>query len=151
MKIIIGSDHAGLDLKNSIKQFLQAANYKIEDVGPEHFVSDDDYPIYIDEVAKKVGSDPDNTRGIILGSSGQGEAISANRFKGVRAALFYGGNREIITLSRQHNNANILSLGAKFISEDEAREAVSIWLNTPFSGEERHVRRIKEIDDLACN
>lgn len=149
MKIIIGSDHAGLDLKGSLLQFLQAANYEVEDVGPMQFVQDDDYPVYIDEVAKRVAKDSETIRGIVIGSSGQGEAISANRFLGVRAALYYGGSEEIVKLSREHNNANILSLGAKFLSEDEARSAVSLWLTTPFSNEERHIRRIKEIDDLA--
>lgn len=148
MQIFIGSDHAGLDLKKSLIGFLSAAHFEIEDVGPEAYDQYDDYPVYIDLVAKKIAERSD-TKGIIIGGSGQGEAISANRFKGVRAALFYGGNMDIIRLSRQHNDANVLSLGARFLSEDEARSAVSVWLNTPFSGDERHVRRIKEMDELA--
>lgn len=148
MKIYVGSDHAGLDLKKSLIQFLSAANYEIEDVGPEVYVDGDDYPIYIDEVAKKIQTNQ-NDRGIVIGGSGQGEAISANRFKGVRAALFYGGNIEIVKLSREHNDANILSLGSRFLSEEEAHQAVSLWLNTKFSGDVRHIRRIKQIDELS--
>jgi len=149
MKIIIGSDHAGYDLKTDLIQFLRAANYEIEDIGPSAYHDGDDYPDFIDEVAKQVALDPDFLRGIIIGGSGQGEAISANRFKGVRAALYYGGNINIVTLSREHNNSNIISLGARFMSTDKARKAVSVWLNTPFSNEERHVRRIKKIDLLS--
>ena len=93
-----------------------------------------------------MAADPENTRGIVLGGSGQGEAMVASRYKGVRAAVYYGGEREIIKLSREHNNANILSLGARFISAEEAKEAVKLWLDTPFSGEERHRRRIEKID-----
>lgn len=148
MIIYIGSDHAGLDMKKSIIGFLKAANFEVEDMGPEVYVDNDDYPIYIDQVAKKIQENPTD-RGIILGGSGQGEAISANRFKGIRAALFYGGNKEIVQLSREHNDSNILSLGARFLSEEDAHQAVSLWLNTKFSGDERHVRRIKEIDELS--
>ena len=123
MKIYIGSDHAGLDLKKSIIGFLKAANFDIEDLGPTEYIADDDYPIYIDRVAKMIFDNPED-RGIILGGSGQGEAIAANRFKNVRAALYYGGNLEIIKLSREHNDSNILSLGARFVSEQDAHQAV---------------------------
>jgi ribose 5-phosphate isomerase B len=91
--------------------------------------------------------DPECVRGIILGGSGQGEAIVANRIPGVRAALYYGGNIELIELSRKHNAANVLSLGARFIDHAAAKEAVKLWLATPFSQEERHVRRVRKIDE----
>lgn len=148
MKIYISSDHAGFDLKNSLIQFLGAANFDVEDLGPKMYNSEDDFPVYIDPVAQKISENPED-RGIIIGGSGQGEAIAANRFKNVRAAVYYGGNSEIVKLSREHNNSNVISLGARFLSEGEAHEAVSLWLNTPFSNDERHVRRIKEIDDLS--
>lgn len=148
MKIIIGSDHAGLDLKSLLIGFLRASDYEVVDVGPEGYNGEDDYPDFINEVARQVQKDPENVRGIIIGGSGQGEAISANRFKGVRAALYYGGDMKIVTLSREHNDSNILSFGARFVTQEEAREAISLWLTTPFSKEEKHARRIKKIDEL---
>ena len=95
--------------------------------------------------AKAVAKDL-NSKGIILGGSGQGEAMAANRIKGVRAAVYYGNNDEIVKLSRIHNNANILSLGARFLKNDEAIEAVKLWLKTDFKDEDRHIRRIKKLD-----
>jgi ribose 5-phosphate isomerase B len=98
--------------------------------------------------AMRIVEDPENTRAIIFGMSGQGEAIVANRFPGVRAAVWYGGPDEIIRLSREHNDANVLSIGAHFVTSDEMIAAVKLWLATPFSGEERHKRRIEEIDSI---
>ena len=105
----------------------------------------DDYPEFIIAAAQAVANDiikGIDSRGIIFGGSGQGEAMAANRIDGVRAAVFYGGPMDIITLSRQHNDANVLSLGARFVSEAEALAAVKLWLETPFSNEERHKKRI---------
>ncbi len=146
MKIIIGSDHAGFELKKTLIGFLKNAQYDVEDVGAFSFVADDDYPDYINKVAEKIAVASDDTKGIIIGGSGQGEAISANRFRGARAALYYGGDMKIVELSREHNDANILSLGARFISAEEAENTVSLWLATPFSNEEKHLRRIRKID-----
>ncbi len=146
MKIYIGTDHAGFELKEALKKFLGELGYEVEDKGAFSLDPADDYPDFIRPTAEAVANDPERSRGIILGGSGQGEAMVANRFKGVRAAVYYGGQQEIVKLSREHNNANILALGARFISEYEAKEAVRIWLETPFSGEERHARRIKKID-----
>lgn len=146
MKIIfLAADHAGFELKEEIKKFLFEENYKVEDRGAFELNPDDDYPDFIAPVAKAVSENPENARGIILGGSGQGEAICANRFKNVRAAVFYGGPEEIIKLSREHNDANILSLGARFLKKEEALKAVKIWLQAPFSGDERHIRRIKKL------
>ena len=146
MKIYIGTDHAGFELKEKLKIFLGELGYEIMDTGAYSYNPDDDYPDFIYSVAEQISKDPENLKGIIFGASGQGEATLANRFKNVRAAVYYGGNDEIIKLSREHNNANILSLGAGFINEEDAKKAVKLWLDTPFSGEERHIRRIKKID-----
>ena len=114
-KIFLASDHAGFKLKEKIKSYLQNQNYQVEDLGPKKFVKDDDYPDYIIPCAKKVASNK-NSKGIILGFSGQGEAIAANRVGGIRAAVYYGEQKKIISLARQHNDANILSLSAGFLS-----------------------------------
>ena len=147
LKIILGADHAGFQLKEHVKQFLQDSGFEVEDEGAHSFDQDDDYPDFIVPAAKKVADDP-KAKGIIFGASGQGEAIAANKIKGVRAALYYGHNLEIVKLSRTHNDANILSLGAKFISKDEAIHAINLWLSTDFRNEERHNRRIKKIDSV---
>ena len=147
MKIYIGSDHAGYNLKEQLKQFLvDNLGFEVTDFGADVFDENDDYPDFIAPVAKAVASDAGNF-GIILGGSGQGEAMRANREDSVRAAVYYGGPTEIITLSREHNDANILSLGARFISKEDAQNAVQVWLDTKFSGKERHQRRIKKIDE----
>lgn len=147
MKIYIATDHAGYELKEKLLPFLRdELSHEVVDLGAETYNPDDDYPPYIKKAATAVAEDPD-ARAIILGGSGQGEAMVANRFKGVRATVYYGGPKDIITLSREHNDANVLSLGARFVSEEEAKEVVSLWLQTSFSGDERHVRRIKQIDN----
>jgi|TARA_Y100000310_G_scaffold63585_1_gene59067 ribose 5-phosphate isomerase B len=146
MKILFTSDHAGFELKGKLIPFVQELGYEVEDLGPHELNQDDDYPDFISSVAQKVSAEPDSTRGIVIGGSGQGEAMVANRFNNVRAATFYGCSLEVIKLSREHNNANVLSIGARFINENEAQEAVKLWLETQFSEDERHVRRIKKID-----
>jgi len=119
------------------------------DVGAHEYVEADDYPVYMAAAGLKVAEDlTGETRAIIFGGSGQGEAIVANRFPGVRAVVWYGGNMDIIKLSREHNNANVLSFGARFTTDEEAKKAVELWLATPFSKEERHERRIAQIDNI---
>jgi len=145
VKIHLATDHAGLDLKNSLKDYLIKKKYLVEDHGAHEYDALDDYPDFIFPCAKAVARDLES-RGIILGGSGQGEAMAANRVKGVRAAVFYNGPDEIIKLSREHNNANILSLGARFMSASEIYRVIEIWLNEPFEGG-RHVRRIEKLDD----
>ena len=147
-KIFLGSDHAGFELKEYIKKYLQKSGMEVEDKGAHKFDPKDDYPDFILPVAKKIAENPDNSIGIIFGASGQGESIVANKIKGVRAALYYGGSIEIVKLSRTHNDANILSLGARFLTKDEAIRAVKIWLETGFSNDPRHIRRIKKIDKI---
>ncbi len=144
MKIHIGTDHAGLDLKNTIKNYLVEKGYDVTDHGAYEYDALDDYPDFIFPCAKAVAADSDS-RGIILGGSGQGEAMAANRVKGVRAAVFYNGPTEIVKLSREHNNANILSLGARFMTEDEIYDVIDMWLAEPFGGG-RHQKRIDKLD-----
>ena len=151
MKIYIGSDHAGFEMKGKLKAFLVDLSYEVEDKGAFRLDTEDDYPDFVQPVAEAVAKDnleaqllSNSSFGIILGGSGQGEAMCANRVKGVRSAVYYGGLLEIPKLAREHNNANILSLGARFISQEEAEQVVKIFLETPFSNEERHVRRINE-------
>jgi ribose 5-phosphate isomerase B len=146
MKIYLATDHAGFELKEKIKHYLKEQGYEVSDEGAFAYNETDDYPDFIKMAAKQVASNPDESRAIIFGGSGQGEAVVANRLRGVRAAVYYGGNEEIIQLSRLHNNANVLSLGARFVTEEEARRVIHLWLSTDFSGEERHVRRINKID-----
>lgn len=148
MKIIIGSDHAGYELKEKIKKYLTELNFEYEDLGPDSLNPSDDYPDFIIFVAEKVAENSNKNKGIVIGGSGQGEAIAANKINGIRATVFYGGPLDIIKLSRTHNDANILSLGARFLTEIEAKKAVKLWLETPFSNEERHVRRIKKIEEF---
>ena len=145
-KLFIASDHAGFALKGALVEHIQTLGYDIEDIGAFSFNPEDDYPDFVTPLAKRVASES-GSRGIIIGGSGQGEAMCANRISGVRAAVFYMSTAsenkyEIAQLSRQHNDANVLSLGARFFSENEAIEAVRIFLETEFPGDERHQRRL---------
>ena len=144
MKIHIATDHAGLELKNIIKKYLISKGHEVTDHGAHDYDPLDDYPDFIFPCALAVASDI-KSRGIILGGSGQGEAMAANRIKGIRAAVFYSGPNEIIKLSREHNNANILSLGARFMKESEILDVIEIWLKEPFEGG-RHQNRIDKLD-----
>lgn len=161
MKIYLGSDHAGFQLKEEVKEFLLKKGYSVEDKGALQYQAEDDYPDFVRPVAKAVAGDLVSF-GIIIGGSGQGEAIVANRQKGVRAVVFYGTRApiadadvnarksddpfEIVKLGRMHNNANILSIGARFVSQKEAEKAVEIFLATDFEGA-RHVARLEKIDN----
>lgn len=149
MNIYLATDHAGFKLKEKIKDFLTKEGYSVEDCGAYEFDKDDDYPDFISKAAEKVSKDP-QSRAVILGGSGQGEAIVANKFSRVRAAVYYG-NMDMIPLIREHNDANILSLGARFLTDEEALEAVKLFLETSFTEEERHVRRIEKINKLETN
>lgn len=145
MKIYLATDHGGFELKEKIKEYLNRKGYEVEDCGAYDHDKLDDYPDFISKAAEAVSKNPEVDKAIILGSSGQGEAIVANKFKGIRAAVFYGGAEDIISLSREHNNANVLSLGAKFLTGDEVIRVVQFWLDTPFENVERHIRRIEKI------
>ena len=161
MKIYIGSDHTGYELKEKLKTYFSELGYGVEDKGAFKYNTDDDYPDFIRPVAEAVAKNKESY-GIILGGSGEGEAMCANRIKGARAAVFYGealpkeaidikGQKsvdpfEIIKLARIHNNANILSLGVRFLSEDQIKFAAELFLSTKFKSEGRHVRRIRKLD-----
>ena len=145
MKIHLATDHAGLELKEKVKLYLSDLDFEVIDHGAYEYDALDDYPDFIFPCANAVSNDPES-KGIILGGSGQGEAMAANRVKGVRAAVFYNGPDEIIKLSRQHNNANILSLGARFMSEKKMYKIIEVWLSTDFESG-RHQRRIEKLDD----
>ena len=146
MRIFLGTDHAGYELKNQIKIYLRELGYEVNDEGAFELDQQDDYPDFVEIVAKQVASDPVNHRGIIFGASGQGEAIVANRLPKVRAIVCYHHNLDIIKMSRLHNDANVLSIGAKYLDLAEAKEAIKVWLATEFSNEERHIRRLKKIE-----
>ncbi len=161
--IYIVSDHAGFELKKEIIKHLKSKGEDVEDCGNQVFDKDDDYPDYIYPCAKKVGENP-GSLGIVMGGSGQGEAMVANKARGVRAALFYGavlpqgavdvaGRKsedplEMLRLTREHNDANVLSLGVRFLTVDQAKEAVDAWIGAKFTAEARHVRRIEKIKEL---
>ncbi len=159
MKIYIGADHAGYELKEKLKAYLPelGLGYEVIDKGAFTYDADDDYPDFCSEVAKSVANE-EGSFGIVIGGSGQGEAMSVNRILGARAAVFYGemlpqssidvkGEQsgdpfEIIKLARMHNDANILSIGVRFVLEDQAKFATELFLKTEFSGDKRHERRI---------
>lgn len=143
--IFLASDHAGFELKKEIISFLKNSKVKYKDMGPYTYDSQDDYPDYIIPAAQKVAENPNIHKAIILGMSGQGEAIAANKVKGIRAIVYYGGPKDILILSRVHNNANVLSIGARFLSKKQVKEIIKLWLKTDFPKEKRHLRRINKI------
>ena len=155
-KILVGSDHAGFGLKEKLIPYLQGLGYEVEDKGALEYNESDDYPDFIIPLAREISKRPNELKGVIFGGSGQGEAMAANKFSSVRAAVYYGQGQCVVTdddtsiikLSREHNNANILSLGARFITEEEMKSAVKEWLDTPFVDSERHKRRIEKMDRI---
>lgn len=162
MKLALATDHAGFEQLKELQAYLESLGHVCHNFGPTSFKKDDDYPDFIRPAALAVASD-ECDKGIILGGSGQGEAMAANRVGGVRCAVFYGtavarrpidaaGHTtrdpyEIIKLSRQHNDANMLSLAARFLTAAEINHATQLWLETDFSDEPSHVRRIAKLDE----
>ncbi len=162
MKVYIGSDHAGFELKEKLKIYLSELGYEVVDNGAFVLDSTDDYPDFIRPTAENVASNSDSF-GIIIGGSGQGEAICANKVKNARCIVFYSYSEAIsaidingqksndpyiiVKLARQHDNANMLSLGARFLTEQKAKDAVKIFLETPFLNDPRHVRRISKLEE----
>lgn len=139
MRVYLGSDHAGFELKGALLDRLRAAGHEVTDCGAFSYDAEDDYPPFCIDAAQRVVADP-GSLGIVVGGSGNGEQIAANKVRGARAALGY--NLETATLARQHNDANVLGLGARMHSEEDAFAIVDVFLATPFSGEARHSRRI---------
>lgn len=146
MKIFLAADHAGYGAKEALKKALIEKGYDVVDQGAHSFDPGDDYPEFMKAVARGILGHPDSI-GFIFGGSGQGEAMTVNRFHGIRAAVYYGGQKDIVTLSREHNNANILSFGARFMKTEEIVDTAFLWLHTKFSGVDRHRRRIEAIDE----
>lgn len=142
MKIYIGSDHGGFELKEEIKPFLEELGHTTEDMGAFSLNMEDDYPDFIIQVAQQVADDSESL-GIVIGRSGNGEAIAANKVKSIRCALCT--NVEMATKAKEHNNANVLSLGSDYITREEAKEIVKTFVETSFTNEERHIRRIEKI------
>jgi len=140
MRVYLGSDHAGFDLKNHLVEWLTAHGHEAVDCGPHLYDAQDDYPTYCLRAAEATAADGEGL-GIVIGGSGNGEAIAANKVKGVRAALVW--SEETASLGRQHNNANVISVGARMHTAEEATKFVEVFLGTPYSGEERHTRRIE--------
>lgn len=165
MKIALATDHAGFDQLPVIMHWLQEQGHECYNFGPDKLQQSDDYTDYIFPAAKAVAGS-EYERGIIFGGSGQGEAMAANKVKGIRCSLFYGpvspsrvvdaegrtshNPYEIIKLSRQHNNSNMLSLAARFVSTEDMKLAIRLWLDTPFSQDERHARRNQKLDEAGC-
>lgn len=145
MKIAIGADHAGFELKEKLKDYIKQEGHEVVDVGPSEYDPGDDYPLYAAPVAKMVGGG-EADRGVLVCDSGIGVDIVANKIQGVRSALV--NDEELARLTRQHNNTNVLSLGAMFLDEEKAKRVVKNFLETEFSGAERHERRIKQIEEL---
>lgn len=140
MNVFLAADHAGFELKQALIPYIGTLGHEAVDLGAQEYAPEDDYPDFITPCALRVAEE--GGMGIILGGSGQGEAMAANRVAGIRAAVFYGGDPEFVRLTREHNDANILSLGARFLTEEDAKAAVALFLATPFSHDERHIRRI---------
>ncbi|MCI0619749.1 RpiB/LacA/LacB family sugar-phosphate isomerase [Candidatus Wolfebacteria bacterium] len=157
MRIAIAADHVGFELKEKLKTFLEHLGHEVKDFGAYEFDPSDDYPDFIMPAARAVGSG-EVERAIVIGSSGQGEGIVANRIKGARALVYYGNvdplpeshktgpSVDLITSSREDNDSNILALGASFVSLEDSELVVQRWLETPFTAEERHKRRIQFLD-----
>lgn len=139
MRVHIGGDHAAYDLLGELVTFLEAEGHEVTNHGPHAMDAEDDYPVFVLRTAEAVAADPESL-GVVLGGSGNGEQMAANKVKGIRAALCY--NQELATLAREHNDAQVISIGARMSSAEEAKAMVVAFLATPFSQAPRHQRRI---------
>lgn len=147
MTIYFATDHAGYEMKEALLPYVRdILGYDVFDLGAYELDSEDDYPTYIKKAGEAVSKNPLDAKAIIFGGSGQGEAIVANKFPSVRAIVYYGGNLDIVKLSREHNDANVLSLGARFLDLEAAKEAVELWLETNTSTDPKYARRNQALD-----
>lgn len=144
VRVYLGSDHAGFELKSVLANWLKSAGHEVTDCGPDSYDGDDDYPPYVMRAAAAAAGEPD-AFGIVIGGSGNGEQMAANKIGGIRAALAW--SEETARLARLHNNANVLSLGARMHPVDDVIAFTQVFLATPFSGEARHVRRLEMISE----
>ena len=142
VRVYLGSDHAGFELKAAIVAWLGEAGHEAVDCGPAAYDPEDDYPVYVRRAAEGVAEHP-GSLGIVIGGSGNGEQIAANKVRGIRAALAW--TTETAQLARQHNDANVLSLGARQYSLADAVSFAQTFIETPFSGEPRHARRLAQV------
>lgn len=149
MVIYLGADHRGFKLKEFLEEFLKKQGYEVIDAGNGNLDKNDDYPDFAKLTARAVSQDPLNRRGILICGSGAGVDIVANKFDGVRSVL--AANVEQAKMSRKDDDTNVLSLAAEFINEDEAEKIVKAWLETPFSKEEKHKRRLEKISEIENN
>ncbi len=149
MKIYFAGDHAGFELKKELMAYVKTLGHDVEDCGPLSFEKTDDYPDYVIPMVKKLAGKPSTeVRGIVPAGSGQGEVIAANRVPGVRAVVYYGNNPSMVKVSRDHNDSNVITIGTRFVTLGDAKEAVRLWLETPFSNDERHVRRLAKVEQM---
>ena len=148
MTIHLATDHAGFECKEIVKSWLEAEGFAVVDHGAYLYDELDDYPDFISKAALKVSACPGADKAIIFGGSGQGEAMVANRFPGVRAAVLYTDNDEITALSRQHNDSNVLSIGARFLSMDAVKKNIWTWLHTEPLSDEKYSRRNHKIEKI---
>ncbi len=160
MKVVFAADHGGFALKEKLKPYVASLGYEVVDMGAHELDMADNYPPIIQAGAREVAKDLQNSRGIIIGGSGQGEAFAANRIKGIRAVVYYGEPArpqidadgkalDMITSTREHNNSNILSLAGRFLTEEEAKDAVKRWLSAKYEPSSRHELRHKQVDEGA--
>lgn len=145
MNVYLGTDHAGFEYKETLKPIIEKLGFTPVDCGAFELNPDDDYPDFVAEAARKVAADP-GSYGVVFGKSGAGECMVANKIQGVRA--FLAINEKNVKLAREHNNANVMSIGFEFIQESDLENLLKVFLETPFSGEERHTRRIEKIKQL---
>ncbi len=145
--IYLAADHAGLVLKNAVKDWLVSESFTIVDGGADTFDGEDDFPDYVMPTVQAMVDDTEGgAAAIVFGGSGQGEAMAANRIHGARAIVYYGGERAIPALGREHNHANVLSIGARFVTEDEAKWAIWEWLHTSGLADPKYARRNRALD-----